>query len=130
MTQLGANVNNTQHPLTIAMVVDTSGNQGNGTSNSALQWARELRAQGHEVRIVGIGSLDYPARVSRIPIVSYISRKQQMQFAEPSRSLFERAFDGADIVHIYLPFRFGRHAERIARTMGLPVTAGDRKSVV
>ena len=29
----------TQRPLTIAMVVDTSGNRGNGTSNSALQWA-------------------------------------------------------------------------------------------
>lgn len=26
-------------PLTIALVVDTVGNQGNGTSNSALQWA-------------------------------------------------------------------------------------------
>lgn len=29
-------------PLTIALVVDTVGNQGNGTSNSALQWAAEL----------------------------------------------------------------------------------------
>ena len=29
--------NETQPPLTIAMVVDTSGNRGNGTSNSALQ---------------------------------------------------------------------------------------------
>ena len=33
----------TQRPLTIAMVVDTSGNRGNGTSNSALQWAEELK---------------------------------------------------------------------------------------
>ena len=37
-------------PLTIAMVVDTSGNRGNGTSNSALQWAQELERQGHHVR--------------------------------------------------------------------------------
>lgn len=106
------------------MVVETGGNRGNGTSNSALQWAAELRRQGHEVRLVGIGSPDYPAKVNRIPLVSRISAKQQMQFAEPSATLFERAFDGADIVHIYMPFRFGRHALRAARSMGLPVTAG------
>ena len=40
-------------PLTIALVVDTVGNQGNGTSNSALQWAAELERQGHHVRLVG-----------------------------------------------------------------------------
>lgn len=114
----------TGHPLTIAMVVDTSGNRGNGTSNSALQWAQELRAQGHQVRLVGIGAPEYPARVSHIPLVSWISSKQQMQFAEPSRQLFDRAFDGVDVVHVYLPFRFGRHAERVARRMGIPVTAG------
>ena len=48
--------NETQRPLTIAMVVDTSGNRGNGTSNSALQWAQELERQGHHVRLVGIGA--------------------------------------------------------------------------
>lgn len=35
--------------LTIAMVVDSIGSQGNGTSNSALQWAQELERQGHTV---------------------------------------------------------------------------------
>ena len=44
-----------ERPLTIAMVVDSVGNQGNGTSNSALQWARELERQGHTVRLVGVG---------------------------------------------------------------------------
>lgn len=33
-------------PLTIAMVVDTSGNRGNGTSNSALQWRRSWNVKG------------------------------------------------------------------------------------
>ena len=47
-------------PLTIALVVDTVGNQGNGTSNSALQWAAELERQGHHVRLVGIGAPEYP----------------------------------------------------------------------
>ena len=45
--------NETQPPLTIAMVVDTSGNRGNGTSNSALQWAQELERQGVEILACG-----------------------------------------------------------------------------
>ncbi|MBW3082432.1 glycosyltransferase [Bifidobacterium phasiani] len=113
-----------EDPLTIAMVVDTSGNRGNGTSNSALQWARELERQGHRIRLVGIGAPDFPAKVNHVPLVSWVARKQQMQFAEPSDTLFRAAFLGADVVHIYTPFRFGQHACRVARQMGVPVTAG------
>lgn len=113
-----------ERPLTIALVMDTIGNKGNGTSNSALQYAHELERQGHHVRLVGIGAPEYPARVSHVPLVSWVAAKQQMQFAEPSETLFRTAFRGADVVHIYLPFRFGRHALKAARAMGIPVTAG------
>ena len=114
--------NETQRPLTIAMVVDTSGNRGNGTSNSALQWAQELERQGHHVRLVGIGAPEYPARVNHVPLVSWVAKK--MQFAEPSDTLFRKAFDGVDVVHIYTPFRFGQHACKVAKQMGIAVTAG------
>ena len=111
-------------PLTIALVVDTVGNQGNGTSNSALQWAAELERQGHHVRLVGIGAPEYPARVNRVPLVSWVAAKQLMQFAEPSDTLFRTAFQGVDVVHIYMPFKFGRRAAKVAHQMGIPVTAG------
>lgn len=114
----------TQRPLTIAMVVDTSGNRGNGTSNSALQWAEELKRQGHTVRLVGIGAPEYPARVNHVPLVSWVAKQQQMQFAEPSDTLFRTAFQGVDVVHIYTPFRFGQHACKVAKQMGIAVTAG------
>lgn len=114
----------TQRPLTIAMVVDTSGNRGNGTSNSALQWAEELKRQGHTVRLVGVGAPEYPARVNHVPLVSCVAKKQQMQFAEPSDTLFRTAFQGVDVVHIYTPFRFGQHACKVAKQMGIAVTAG------
>ena len=116
-----------ERPLTIAMVVDTSGNRGNGTSNSALQWADELERQGHRVRLVGIGAPDFPARVNHVPLVSWVAKKQQMQFAEPSDTLFRAAFLGVDVVHLYTPFRFCQHACRMARQMGIPVTAGYRE---
>ena len=112
------------HPLTIVLVMDTIGTQGNGTSNSALQYARELERQGHHVRLVGLGSEEYPARENHVPLVSWVARKQHMQFARPSDTLFRTSFRGADVVHIYLPFSFGRRAWKVAREMGIPVTAG------
>ncbi|WEV63447.1 glycosyltransferase [Bifidobacterium sp. ESL0732] len=111
-------------PLTIALVVDSVGNRGNGTSNSALQYARELENQGHHVRLVGVGAPDYSVEVHHLPFISWLAAKQQMQFAEPDDAVFRRAFAGADVVHIYMPFKFGRHALAVARSMGIPVTAG------
>ena len=111
-------------PMTIVLVMDTIGNKGNGTSNSALQYAHELERQGHHVRLVGIGAPEYPARVNKVPLVSWVAAKQQMQFAKPSDTLFRAAFAGADVVHLYLPFKFGRCAYKVARSMGIPVTAG------
>lgn len=110
-------------PLTIAMVMDTIGTQGNGTSNSALQYATELEARGHTVRIVGVGAPLYRARVHHIPFVTWIASKQYMSFAQPSPELFDQAFKGVDVVHIYLPFKFGREALKAARYRHIPVTA-------
>lgn len=78
-----------ERPLTIAMVVDSVGNQGNGTSNSALQWARELERQGHTVRLVGVGAPVYAAKIHHVPLVSWVAAKQQMQFAEPDGRWFK-----------------------------------------
>lgn len=110
--------------LTLALVLDSFGNCGNGTSNSALQYAHELQVQGHQVRLVGVGAPTYPARVHRIPLVSYVAAKQQMSFARANRDLFQRAFTGVDLVHIYEPFAFGRAALAEAQRMDIPVTAG------
>ncbi|KFI69290.1 glycosyltransferase [Bifidobacterium magnum] len=123
---LGRNDGNVQadRPLTIALVLDTVGNRGNGTSNSALQWAQELRRQGHTVRLVGIGAPQYSAKENHVPLVSWIASKQQMRFAKPDTKLFKRAFDGVDVVHVYMPFNFSQQAVKVARDMGIPVTAG------
>lgn len=110
--------------LTLALVLDSFGNRGNGTSNSAIQYAQGLEALGHQVRLVGVGSTDYPARVHRIPLVSHVAARQQMSFARADPELFRRAFAGVDLVHIYEPFAFGRAALAQARSMGIPVTAG------
>lgn len=110
--------------LVIALVIDTVNTRGNGTSNSARQYAHALEKLGHEVRIVGVGSEDYPAEIKHIPLVSTVAYCQQIEFAQPSEELFERAFNDVDIVHVYLPFDFERQAARFARLHNIPVSAG------
>ncbi|TCD54953.1 glycosyltransferase [Alloscardovia theropitheci] len=112
--------------LTIALVVDTLGNAGNGTSNSAAQFAKELEAEGVHVRLVGVGAPDkrFRAREQYIPIVSEFARPHQVVFAKPDEELFKRAFDGVDAIHIYMPFPFGRAALKYCLSHNVPVTAG------
>jgi glycosyltransferase involved in cell wall biosynthesis len=114
---------NQDKPLTIAFVIDNISSRGNGTSNSALQFTEELERQGHTVRLVGVGAPQYSAKVNRIPLVSYIANKQQWVFAQSNEELFHAAFEGADTVHILFPFLFGKTALKVARQMGIPVTA-------
>ena len=112
--------------LTIALVVDTLGEEGNGTSNSAVQFAAELERQGHQVRLVGIGAPveEYKAEERYVFGATEFACPHQIAFAQPDEALFEHAFDGVDIVHIYLPFAFGKAAARYCRKHNIPVTAG------
>ncbi len=112
--------------FTVALVVDTLGNAGNGTSNSAMQFARELEKEGIGVRLVGMGAPDerYRAREQYIPVVTEFARPHQMAFAHADDEFFARAFHDVDIVHIYMPFPFGRAAVRYCKKHGVPVTAG------
>ena len=115
-----------QRPLTIALVVDSLSNFSNGTANSAYQLARELTDRGNTVRLIGVGAPDaqYRAREQQIPVATWFAHRQQTCFARPSAALFRRAFKDADIIHIYEPFSFGRHARDYALSHGIPVTAG------
>ncbi|MFV0413701.1 MAG: glycosyltransferase [Oscillospiraceae bacterium] len=48
---------------------------------------------------------------------------QGMCFAKPDPALYYAAFNGADIVHFFMPFRFCRQGEKYARQMKIPSMA-------
>ncbi|WP_033376968.1 glycosyltransferase [Alloscardovia criceti] len=112
--------------LRIALVVDTLGKGGNGTSNSAAQFAHELERLGHEVRLVGVDAPDkrYRAREQYIPVVTHFAKPHQLAFAHADTELFKTAFADVDLVHIYMPFSFGRAALKYCKAHNIPVTAG------
>ncbi len=115
------------HPKTIAFVVDDISEKKNGTTMSALRYAAELRKSGYEVRIVAHGAdglHDYPVPMRHIPVVTFFADKQNFIFGKPEEDVFERAFDGVDLVHLFMPFSLERHALTYARAHQIPVSAG------
>lgn len=109
---------------TIVLVCDDVNDHGNGTSNSARQFAEELQRRGFEVRLVGIGAPEFSVREQQIPLVSFLAHKQRMRLAHADKAVLARALDGADLVHVYLPFSLERLAVHMARSRHIPVTAG------
>ena len=110
--------------MVLAFVIDCL-DLSNGTSMSAYRFVEQFRKAGHEVRLVSIGAGGenaYPLEPRRIPLVSYVAKKQHIQFAKPDRKILMRAFRGADIVHFYFPWKLAFKGRKICREMNIPCT--------
>jgi hypothetical protein len=57
------------------------------------------------------------------PVFQKLIESQGMCFAKPDEEAYYTAFKDADIVHFYMPFRFCRRGEELARQMGIPTVA-------
>lgn len=115
--------------MRIVIVCDVLGDENNGTTVAAMNLIRSLRARGHEVRVV----CPDPARAGEEgyyilptiplgPLKGYV-QKNGVRIARPKRSVLEEAMDGADAVHLLVPFFAARAAAKLAQAKGLPVTA-------
>lgn len=112
--------------MRIVLVIDQFDDSNNGTTITAQRYAASLRQRGHEVRVVAVGAPKkdkYPVRKRYIPIVSRVAKWQGMCFAKPDDAILQDAFEGADIVHFFVPFKLCRRGEEIARQMHIPTIA-------
>ena len=98
--------------MTITIVCDVLGEENNGTTIAAMNLIRSLKSKGHNVRTLNLW-----------PFNKYVE-KVGVTLAKPDRHVIEQALDGADIVHIMIPFSLGNAALKIAKKDHLPVTAG------
>ncbi|HIR53044.1 MAG TPA: glycosyltransferase [Candidatus Onthovicinus excrementipullorum] len=108
--------------MTIVIVIDTLA-LNNGTTMTAYRFANMLRAHGHTVRFVSTGPQEegkFVVRERYFPLATPIARKQGIIFARSDRRVFRQAFEGADVVHLMMPFPFEHNAMRVAREMGIP----------
>lgn len=117
--------------MTIVVVCDVLGEENNGTTIAAMNLIRFLRSRGHEVRVV-CADQDKRGRdgVYVVPnldlgrlLNAYVA-KVGVTLARVDERVVREALDGADHVHVMLPFPLGTAAMRIAKDLGLSVTAG------
>jgi glycosyltransferase involved in cell wall biosynthesis len=112
--------------LVIVFVIDIYDGGKNGTSASARRTAEYLRRRGHQVRVISTGLPEadkFLVPVKSIPVVSAVAAKQNFIFAQPVEDTLRAAFNGADIVHLFLPMPLEIKALAIAQEMGIPCSA-------
>ncbi len=117
--------------MIITIVCDVLGEESNGTTVAAMNLIRFLKAQGHTVRIL-CGDQDKKGQenVFVVPNLNFGKMlnkyvdKVGVTLAKPDKDIIRQALDGCDICHIMVPLKLGISACKIAKEMGLPITAG------
>ena len=116
--------------LKVTVVCDVLGEENNGTTIAAMNLIRSLQARGHTVRALCTGTKHAGEEGYYIvpsinfgPFNGYVS-KNGVALARPVHRIMEEAIEGADVVHIMIPFVLGVSAAKIAWAKGIPVTAG------
>ena len=113
--------------MVIVVVVDCFVDKSNGTAVSANNLVKTLRQKGHIVRVVAPyveGNGAYRVDERYIPFVTEISHKQHMHFGKADKKVLREAFDGADIIHFFLPFKLEIIGVKIAKEMKVPYICG------
>ena len=116
--------------MVIVMVIDQYDSENDAPTKSkgaaiwASRYAETLRARGHEVRIVATGDPaegKYVMKTKVYPLIANIVEQNGFTFARMDEPVVREAFDGADIVHFFMPFKLSYTTLRIAQEMDIPV---------
>ena len=116
--------------MIITVVCDVLGAENNGTTVAAMNLIRALKKKGHTVRVLcadrnrkGQEGFYIVPTLNLGPLNGYVE-KVGVQLARADKRIVAEALDGADAVHVMLPFALGDRSMRMAKKRGLPVTAG------
>ncbi len=117
--------------MKIVFVLECANITNNGTGATCLRFAEELRKKGHKVTILG-GILPPDSKESdyvefdhyNFPVFEWLIRKEGFAFATTkngNKKMYD-AIKDCDVVHIFLPFKFGSRARLVAQVCDKPVT--------
>lgn len=107
--------------MIVVIVIDCFIDKSNGTAISANNLVSSLKEKGHTVRVVSpYIDGNWSVKERYIPLVTEISHKQRMHFGEPDEDILKDAFNGADIIHFFLPFKLEIVGVKIAIKMNVP----------
>ena len=117
--------------MIITIVCDVLGEENNGTTIAAMNLIRHLKSQGHTVRIL-CGDQDKKGQENVYVVPNYnlgrflnaYVKKVGVTLAKPESTVIRRAIRGADLVHVMVPLPLGITSARVAKDLGIPITAG------
>ena len=116
--------------MKITIVCDVLGKENNGTTIAAMNLIRYLKEHGHEVRVlccdqdrIGEEGFFVVPAMHFGPLDSYVE-KNGVTIAKPDEDIVRSAIEGADIVHVMIPFALGRAAAKIAKELDIPLSCG------
>jgi glycosyltransferase involved in cell wall biosynthesis/1-acyl-sn-glycerol-3-phosphate acyltransferase len=116
--------------MIVTIVCDVLGEENNGTTIAAMNLIRSLKQKGHEVRVLcpdqnrkGQPGFFVVPKMSLGPLDAYVA-KNGVTLARPDRKIIKSALLGADVVHLMTPFSLCVAAGKMAKRMGLPLSAG------
>lgn len=117
--------------MKILFVVDEYLDSNNGTTITTRRFAHELMRRGHEVRVAcqapracwDEGVYVYPQPELRIPVFQGLVDKQGMTLAKANPDTMRAALKWCDVAHFLMPFSLENSGVKMARQMGVPVTA-------
>ena len=110
--------------MKIVLVLDQFDNENNGTTISAARFAENLRGRGHEVVVISTGKPrenKFVVPSGHLGILQPLVDNQGTVFAKPDDAVIRRALGGADIVHLYLPYKLCMRTREIAAKSGAVV---------
>ncbi|MDX2510291.1 MAG: glycosyltransferase [Desulfobacterales bacterium] len=112
--------------MKVVFVID-SWNGGNGSVVATKRIVEELMNRGHKITVVSTGQHKgdyefYEVPGFFLPGVRQSLEKMDFLFARGKKSVLRKAFKGADLVQVQLPFFIARNAVKVAKKMGIPVT--------
>ena len=116
--------------MNVTVVADVLGEENNGTTVAAMNLIRYLQKRGDNVRILCSdqnhkGEENYfVVPVLNLGPLNVVLKKNEVALSKPVESIIREALQGADVVHVILPFALGTASMKIACEMGIPVTAG------
>lgn len=117
--------------MVITVVCDVYGEENNGTVVAENNLIRHLKACGHEVRVlcsnqkyVGEKGFYIVPNFNFGKLLNAYVAKVGVELAKPNKDIIRASFMGADHVHIMIPLALGIASAKIAKEMGLSVTAG------
>jgi hypothetical protein len=116
--------------MKILLVINNFHMKGNGMAASARRTAQYLTDMGHEVRVLAGPNKnaaqpqpEYCLKEFKFPFVQGIIDAQGFSYASSDPKIMEEAIRWADVVHLEEAFVLEIKAIKIARKLGIPLTA-------